>query len=104
MTDLPACSGPTGEIAGLLHVPDELDRVQGHLEEEFRECKIGPVLNADSPGALRDVIKRANAEVLEKITAAISVTAVIGYATAVGHSTGDLTDDSATGAGKEDAL
>jgi hypothetical protein len=25
----------------LLHVPDELDRVQRLLEEEFPECKIG---------------------------------------------------------------
>jgi len=68
---------------GLLRVLDELDRVQRLLEEEFPECKIGysyqpgrvtwsaqlgPVLNADSPDALRDVIKRAYAEVLEKIS------------------------------------
>jgi hypothetical protein len=48
----------------LLHVLDELDRVQKMLEEEFPECKIGyayspgrvtwsaqvgPVLDADSP-------------------------------------------------------
>ena len=83
MTDLPAYSGPTGETVSLLHVLDELDRVQRLLEVEFPECKIGysyqpgrmtwsaqlgPVLNADSPDALRDVIKRAYAEVLEKIS------------------------------------
>jgi hypothetical protein len=68
---------------GLLHVLDELDRVQKLLEEEFPECRIGysyrpghvtwsaqlgPVLNADSPDALRDAIKRAFVEVLEKIS------------------------------------
>src|SRR5215471_5708119 len=66
----------------LLHVLDELDQMQRLLEEEFPECKIGysyrpghvtwtaqlgPVLNADSPDALRDAIKRAYVEVLEKI-------------------------------------
>jgi len=66
----------------LLHVLDELDRVQKMLEEEFPECKIGysysagrvtwsaqvgPVLNTDSPDALREAIKRAYVEVLEKI-------------------------------------
>jgi len=66
----------------LLRVLDELDRVQKMLEEEFPECKIGysyspgcvtwsaqvgPVLNGDSPDALRDAIKRAYVEVLEKI-------------------------------------
>lgn len=67
----------------LLRVLDELDRVQRMLEEEFPECKIGysynpgsvtwsaqlgPTLNEDSPGALRESIKRAYAEVLEKIS------------------------------------
>jgi hypothetical protein len=66
----------------LLCVLDELDRVQRLLEEEFPECKIGyayrpghvtwsaqlgPVLNADSPEALRAGIKRAYVGVLEKI-------------------------------------
>jgi hypothetical protein len=66
----------------LLHVLDELDRVQEMLEEEFPECKIGysyqadhvtwsaqvgPTLNADSPDTLREGIKRAYAELLEKI-------------------------------------
>lgn len=66
----------------LLHVLDELDRVQKMLEAEFPECKIGysyqadhvtwsaqvgPVLNADSPDILREAIKRAYAELLEKI-------------------------------------
>ena len=67
----------------LMRVLDELDRVQKLLEEEFPECKIGysyepghvtwsaqlgPALNADSADALRDVIKRAFVEVLEKIS------------------------------------
>jgi hypothetical protein len=67
----------------LMHVLDELDRVQKLLEEEFPECKVGysyrpghvtwtaqlgPALNADSPDALRDVIKRAYVEVLEKVS------------------------------------
>jgi len=67
----------------MLRVLDELDRVQKLLEQEFPECKIGysyqpgrvtwtaqlgPVLNADSPATLRDVIKRAYVEVLEKIS------------------------------------
>jgi hypothetical protein len=67
----------------LLRVLDELDRVQKMLEEEFPECKIGysyqpgrvtwsaqlgPVLNTDSPDALRAAIKRAYVEVLEKIS------------------------------------
>jgi hypothetical protein len=66
----------------LLHILDGLDQ-QRLPEEEFPECKIGysyqpghvtwsaqlgPVLNADSPDALRDAIKRAYAEVLEKIS------------------------------------
>jgi hypothetical protein len=66
----------------LLHVLDELDRVQKMLEAEFPECKIGysyqadrvtwsaqvgPVLNTGSPDALREGIKRAYAEMLEKI-------------------------------------
>ncbi|HEY6492085.1 MAG TPA: hypothetical protein VIZ43_02350 [Trebonia sp.] len=66
----------------LLHVLDELDRVQKMLQAEFPECKIGysyqahrvtwsaqigPVLNADSPDILREAIKRAYAELLEKI-------------------------------------
>jgi hypothetical protein len=57
--------------------------MQKLLEEEFPECKIGysyqpgrvtwtaqlgPVLNTDSPDALRDAIKRAYIEVLEKIS------------------------------------
>ena len=64
-----------------MRVLDELDRVQKLLEEEFPECKIGyayrpgqvtwtaqlgPALSADSPDALRDVIKRAYVEVAEK--------------------------------------
>ena len=67
----------------LMRVLDEADRVQKLLEEEFPECKIGysyrpghvtwnaqlgPVLNADSPDALRGAIKRAYVEVLEKIS------------------------------------
>jgi hypothetical protein len=66
----------------LLRVLDELDRVQKMLEEEFPECKIGysyqadhvtwsaqvgPMLNADSPNVLREAIKRAYVELLEKI-------------------------------------
>jgi hypothetical protein len=66
----------------LLRVLDELDRVQKMLEEEFPECKVGysyhadhvtwsaqvcPVLNADGPDTLREAIKRAYAELLEKI-------------------------------------
>jgi hypothetical protein len=66
----------------LLHVLDEIDRVQKILEEEFPECRIGysyqpsrvtwsaqvgPVLHEDSPDALREAIKRAYAELLEKI-------------------------------------
>jgi hypothetical protein len=68
----------------LLHTLDELDRMQMLLEAEFPECKIGysyrpghvtwsvqlgPVLSTDSPDALRDAIKRAYIEVLEKISA-----------------------------------
>ncbi len=67
----------------LLHVLDELDRIQKKLEEEFPEWKIGysysagrvtwsaqlgPMLNADSPDALRDAIKCAFIDVLEKIS------------------------------------
>jgi hypothetical protein len=67
----------------LMRVLDELDRVQRLLEEEFPECKIGysyrpghvtwtaqlgPVFNADSPDALRDVIRRAYVEILEKLS------------------------------------
>ena len=66
----------------LLRVLDELDQVQRMLEEEFPECKfgysyqpgrvtwsaqVGPVLNADSPDILREAIKRAYVELLEKI-------------------------------------
>ena len=67
----------------VFRVLDELDRMQEVLEGEFPECRIGysyqpggvatwsaqlgPVLNADSPDALREVIKRAYAEVLEKV-------------------------------------
>ena len=66
----------------LLHVLDELDRVQKMLEAEFPECKIGysyqadhvtwsaqvgPMLNVDSPDVLREAIKRAYAELMEKI-------------------------------------
>jgi hypothetical protein len=66
----------------LLRVLDELDRVQKMLEGEFPECKIGysyqadhvtwsaqvgPVLNADGPDVLREAIKRAYVELLEKI-------------------------------------
>ena len=68
---------------GLLHVLDELDRVQKMLEDEFPECRIGysysagrvtwsaqvgPVLNTDSPDALREAIKRAYVEVAEKLS------------------------------------
>ena len=67
----------------LLRVLDELDRVQTMLEAEFPGCKIGysyqadhvtwsaqvgPVLNADSPDILREAIKRAYAELLEKVS------------------------------------
>ncbi len=67
---------------GMLRILEELDRVQKLLEEEFPECKIGyayapghvtwsaqigPVLNADSPEALRAAITRAFAEILVKI-------------------------------------
>jgi hypothetical protein len=67
----------------MLRVLHELDRVQKLLEEEFPECKVGysyqpgrvtwtaqlgPVLNADSPDALRDAIKRAFVEVVEKLS------------------------------------
>ena len=66
----------------LLHVLDELDRVQKMLEAEFPECKIGysyqadhvtwsaqvgPMLNVDSPDVLREAIKRAYAKLLEEI-------------------------------------
>lgn len=66
----------------LLRVLDELDQVQRFLEQEFPECRIGysyqpghvtwkaqlgPTLNADSPEALREAIKSAYVEVLEKI-------------------------------------
>jgi hypothetical protein len=83
MTDLPAYSGPGGDTMSLLHMLDELDRMQRLLEEEFPECKIGyayrpghviwsaqigPVLNANSPDALRAAIMRAYAEVLGKIS------------------------------------
>jgi hypothetical protein len=66
----------------VLCILDELDRMQRLLEQEFPECKIGysyqpgrvtwsaqvgPVLNADSPDALRESIKRAYVEMLEKI-------------------------------------
>jgi len=74
---------PRGETMRLPRILDELDRAQRLLEEEFPECKIGysyrpsqvtwtaqlgPVLNADSPDALRNAIKRAYVEVLEKIS------------------------------------
>ena len=66
----------------LLRILDELDQMQRLLEEEFPGCKIGysyspghvtwsaqlgPMLNEDSPDALRESIKRAYVEVLEKI-------------------------------------
>jgi hypothetical protein len=66
----------------LLRILDELDQMQRLLHAEFPECKIGysyqadrvtwsaqvgPVLNTDSPDALREGIKRAYAEMLEKI-------------------------------------
>jgi hypothetical protein len=38
------------------------------------------------------------------IAVATSVTTTVGNATVVGHSTGNLTEDSATGTEKEDAL
>jgi hypothetical protein len=67
----------------LMRVLDELDQMQGLLEDEFPECRIGyyyrpghvtwtaqlgPVLNTDSPDALRDAIKRAYVEVLDKVS------------------------------------
>ena len=67
----------------LLHTLDGLDQMQRLLEEEFPECKIGysyrpgrvtwtaqlgPVLSTDSPEALREAIKRAYVEVLEKLS------------------------------------
>jgi hypothetical protein len=67
----------------LLHILDKLDQPQRLLEQEFPECKIGyscrpghvtwtaqlgPALNAGSPGALREAIKRAYVEVVEKIS------------------------------------
>jgi hypothetical protein len=66
-----------------MRVLDELDKMQGLLEAEFPECKIGysyrpgyvtwnaqlgPVLSTDNPDALRDAIKRAYVEVLEKVS------------------------------------
>lgn len=66
----------------LLHILDELDRVQKMLEREFPECKIGysyrpghvtwsaqlgPMLSEVSPDALRESIKRAHAEMVGKI-------------------------------------
>jgi hypothetical protein len=66
-----------------MHILDELDQMQRLLEEEFPECKIGysyrpghvtwtaqlgPVLSTDSLDALREAIKRAYVEVLEKIS------------------------------------
>lgn len=67
----------------LFHILGELDRMQRLLEEEFPECRIGysyqpgrvtwtaqlgPMLNAESPDALRDAIERAFVEVLGKIS------------------------------------
>jgi hypothetical protein len=67
----------------LLRILDGLDQTQRLFEEEFPQCKIGysyrpgqvtwsaqlgPVLNTDSPDALREAIKRAYVEVLEKIS------------------------------------
>jgi hypothetical protein len=89
----------------LMHVLDELDRAQKLLEEEFPECKIGysyrpghvtwtaqlgPVLNTDSPDALRDAIKRAYIEVLEKVSermgdASLAATAEPAALAADGH-------------------
>ena len=66
----------------LLRILDELDQMQRLLEEEFPGCRIGysyspghvtwsaqlgPMLNEDSPDALRESIKRAYVELLEKI-------------------------------------
>jgi len=66
----------------LMHILDGLDQMQRLLEEEFPECKIGysyrpdyvtwtaqlgPVLSTDSPDALREAIKRAYVEVVEKV-------------------------------------
>jgi hypothetical protein len=74
---------------GLLWLLDELDRMQRLLEEEFPECKIGyayrpghvtwsaqigPVLNADSPDALRAAITRSYAEVLAKLNGRAQIT------------------------------
>jgi hypothetical protein len=65
-----------------MHILDGLDQMQRLLEEEFPECKIGysyqpghvtwtaqlgPVLSTDSPDALREAIKRAYVEVVEKV-------------------------------------
>jgi hypothetical protein len=67
----------------LIPMLDELDRTRTLLEHEFPACRIGysyrpdrvtwtaqlgPVLSTDSPAALRDAIKRAYVEVLEKIS------------------------------------
>lgn len=88
-----------------MHVLDELDRVQRLLEEEFPECKIGyayqpgqvtwtaqlgPALSADSPDALRDVVKRAYVEVVENISertrrAALAATGEQSELTATRH-------------------
>lgn len=66
----------------LLHVLDELDRVQKMLEQEFPQCKIGysyrpghvtwsaqlgPMLSEDSPDALRESIKQAYADMAVKV-------------------------------------
>jgi hypothetical protein len=66
----------------LMHILDGLDQMQRFLEAEFPECKIGysyrpghvtwtaqlgPVQSTDSPDALRDAIKRAYVEVVEKV-------------------------------------
>lgn len=70
------------EAANLLRVLGELDCVQRSLEEEFPECRIGysyrpgrvtwkaqlgPALNADSPEGLRDAIKSAYDEILNRL-------------------------------------
>jgi hypothetical protein len=75
-------------MISLLCILDELDRVQRLLEGEFPECKVGysyraghvswvaqlgPVLNAASPDALRDAIKRAYVKVRAKISERVAV-------------------------------
>jgi len=54
-------------------------------------AKFGPVLNADSPDTLRDVIKRAYVEVLEKISERTRA----GASAAMGEPSAPTVDESA---------